>query len=185
MEITWISEGDFFARERRIKGQRLATGFHQSFKFKKCNTAPPRRIKYKAKTYFFHNKISFSLDSSQLSVAANSAIGSTTIATSQILPSKLPHIPTSEAVPLFNSSNCLSSSFDISYQINLLMRPDRFRIPQLLKSSWSLRKTAKMATTTQPKLDITSTVRMNSGYEMPVLGYGVSHFLQILSVSSN
>jgi hypothetical protein len=26
MEITWISEGDFFARERRIKGQRLATG---------------------------------------------------------------------------------------------------------------------------------------------------------------
>ena len=31
-----------------------------------------------------------------------------------------------------------------------------------------------MATTTQAKLDITSKVRMNSGYEMPVLGYGVS-----------
>lgn len=42
-----------------------------------------------------------------------------------------------------------------------------------------------MASTTQAKLDITSTVKMNSGYEMPVLGYGVSQCLQTLPALSD
>jgi hypothetical protein len=60
-----------------------------------------------------------------------------------------------------------------SYQISILMSFNRPRIPQLLKSCWPSLQPAKMATTAQAALNIISTVRMNSGYEMPILGYGV------------
>lgn len=54
-----------------------------------------------------------------------------------------------------------------------LMSPNRLHISQLLKPFSPSRKTAKMATSTQTNLDITSTVKLPSGYTMPILGLGV------------